>query len=128
MSDIKSHLTDEKKKEYDKAPLNDKIIMLKAFNPFWLFQDTWEGEDIEPGVDHYWCFIGAHYPGGLVSDDKDKYSAAITDLDNGSWLANEKKAKPDKAIGWGNAKTPSEAFRSALRCAGFLKDRSKDNG
>lgn len=98
--------------------LHEDVIAKHQMWPFWVFADPLH----EKNAKYFWCFIGANYPAGLVSDVADEYNLAIDDLKLGHWAAMERKAAPGKRIGYGFAETPSLAFIKACKMAGYMKD------
>lgn len=92
----------------------DALTLRKAFNPVWIFSDLYGGRHCGSG---FWCFLNGHYPAGLVSLTLDTYKAAFSDITEGKWYQEWKLKYPEKPIAWGMGRSPSEAFRSALKMA-----------
>lgn len=96
----------------------DIFVIRKKLFPLWAFADINEGKYC---TYPYWCFVGMHYPPGLVSEDETKYKVALELINNGNYTAEQKKIHPERKMGWGNGKNPGEAFRLALRMAGYFE-------
>jgi hypothetical protein len=101
--------------------LHEQVIHKHNMFPFWIFADI----KCEGTPKKFWCFLGAHYPRGLVETDEVEYEAAIEELEKGHWKAKGLTAYgPNSKIGFGVAETPSLAFISACKMAGYIKAQS----
>lgn len=104
--------------------VNDQFIVKKQMRPFWIIADLYGDHVNREGK--YWCFIGGHYPEGLMSDKKDEYNSAVELIITGkwqkAWLADEETVKSNRKVGYGFGDNPNQAFKRAIVCAGYLKD------
>lgn len=98
--------------------LHEDVLAKHRMYPFWVFADVGEANKGK-----FWCFIGAHYPPGLLSSEHEKYNAALQDLRIGHWKYMALQANPERKIGYGFGDTPSECFISACKMAGYIKQK-----
>ena len=107
--------------------INDQFIMKKQMKPMWLFTDIYGAHVNREGK--FWCFIGGHFPDGLMSENKDEYNRAVGLIITGkwqeAWQKDENVAKGNMKVGYGFGDNPNQAFKRAVVCAGYLKGLSK---
>ena len=103
--------------------INDQFIMKKQMKPMWLFTDIYGSHVNREGK--FWCFIGGHFPDGLMAEDKEEYNRAVNLLISGqwqrAWLADEVNQKGNVKVGYGFGDNPNQAFKRAIVSAGYLK-------
>ena len=101
----------------DGGGLEDIITLRQALFPLWAFADIHEARWCKK---NYWSFIGTHYPAGIISGKEKEYKEALHKLESGEFITSQQKLFPSRKMGWGNAETPSKAFRSALAMCGYI--------
>lgn len=110
--------------------INDQFIAKKQMKPLWIFSDIYGAHVNREGK--FWCFIGGHFPDGLMASDKDEYNRAVNLVICGkwkqAWLADEEVVKANIKVGYGFGDNPNQAFKRAIVNAGYLKGLDKTQG
>lgn len=97
--------------------INDQLTVRKAIFPLWVFADVNQAKWCKYP---YWCFVGCNYPDGIQLKDEDKYRKMLQYITSGDFIAACDKVDPKPKKGWANAATPDEAFKDAIRMAGYF--------
>lgn len=97
--------------------VNDQLTVRKAIFPLWVFADMNQARWVKGA---YWCFVGCNYPHGIQLTNEEMYKKALDYIVTGRHMADCKKVQPNVKMGWGNAATPDEAFKDAIKMAGYF--------
>lgn len=97
----------------------DEITVRQGLFPLGLFSNP--RKDL--GGKDFFCFVGCYEPDGLRSSDEKEFFAAMTYL-NGDFMKDAMALLQEKQkAGWGQGDTPTEAFRQAMKVAGYFKQK-----
>jgi hypothetical protein len=97
--------------------INDQLSVRHAIHPMWVFADVNKAK----WTNHmYWCFVGCNYPDGIQTYQEAQYTAAHKFIVSGDFMKQQDGLFPNRKKGWANAETPDEAFKQAIKMAGYL--------